>query len=114
MNELKKEELASKHFIKRFALESYASYLAYQQKNDTASRREETIPAAEYVKSNASLFRLWLLNGTATPRFLLMVFCFMNRLDFLAVYVLTVGMVWTVVLLYFQKRNLRRLHKTFA
>lgn len=114
MLELKKEELASKNFIKRFSLKSYASYLAYQQKNDRTSSREETIPAAEYVKSNATLFKLWLLNGTATPRFLLMIFCFMDRLDFLAVYVLTIGMVWTIALLFFQKRTLSRLQKTFA
>jgi hypothetical protein len=97
-------ELVEGHSFRLFVLRRYAEYITLQQKFQSAIDAMESVPSTRYVEANSMLSRLWSLNGTATPRFLMALFCVLHRLDFLVVYVLIVGMAWTIVLLALQKR----------
>ncbi len=111
MEDLAKVELVKGSSFQRFVLSSYASYLSTQQKLQGGNDALEHVPPARYVKANSKLIRFWCMNGSATPRFLMAVFCLFNRLDFIVVYILIIGMAWTLTLLAVQKATDRRLRR---
>lgn len=111
MHDLRDAELVGRNSFRRFVLRSYASYLAVQEKTQKSADELEHVPSTQYVEANSKLIRLWCLNGSATPRFLMAIFCFFNRLDFIVVYILIVGMAWAMILLAVQNLTDRRLRR---
>ncbi|NNG27712.1 MAG: hypothetical protein HKM87_09310, partial [Ignavibacteriaceae bacterium] len=88
----------------RFILSSYIIYSTLQTKVQPKQAKIDMSLSGEYIKSNTFLLRLWCFNGTATPKFLSVVFCFFNRLDLFIAYVLVIGTLWSLSLLVLQKK----------
>lgn len=88
----------------RFMLSSYIIYTTLQTKVQPKQVKIDMSLSEEYVKNNSFLLRLWCFNGTATPKFLSVVFCFFNRLDLFIAYVLVIGTLWSLFLLVLQKK----------
>ena len=88
----------------RFMLSTYIIYSTLQTKIQPKQVKIDMGLSDQYVKSNSFLLRLWCMNGTATPKFLSVVFCLFNRLDLFIVYVLVVGTLWSIFLLVLQKK----------
>ncbi len=88
----------------RFMLSTYIIYSKFQTRVQPKQVMIDKNLSEQYVKSNSFLLRLWCLNGTATPKFLSVIFCFFNRLDLFIAYVLVIGTLWSLILLVLQKR----------
>ena len=88
----------------RFILSAYIIYSTLQTKVQPKHAKIGTSLSGEYVKNNSFLLRLWCFNGTATPKFLSVAFCFFNRLDLFMAYVLVIGTLWSLFLLVLQKK----------
>lgn len=88
----------------RFILSAYILYSTLQTKVQPKQTKIDMSLSDEYVKNNSFLLRLWCFNGTATPKFLSVVFCFFNRLDIFIAYVLVIGTLWSLFLLVLQKK----------
>ena len=93
----------------RFLLSSYIIYSTLQTKVQPEQSKIGASLSEEYVKNNSLLLRLWCLNGTATPKFLSVVFCFFNRLDLFIAYVLVIGTLWSLFLLLLQKKAKKKI-----
>lgn len=106
--------VGSSKLVQRIALRGNLAYHTVQRTMQRSLHQLDRVPVAEYLKANSLLVRLWCLNGSATPRFLMVVFCFFNRPDLLVAYVLIVGTLWTGLLLACQKRGDRQLLRRFA
>lgn len=100
--------------FKLFALRFYYKYLSILQKSRPETNAAGAVPSEVYVRENARLFRLWVLNGTVTPRFLLMFCCFLDRPDFFVWYLLSVSVIATTLLNMAQQQNNRRLAQRYA
>lgn len=97
--------------FQRIALRAYASYLRMLRSMLNADSLDE-VRAETYVLKNSLLIRLWCLNGSATPRFLLGILCFFNRLELLPAYLLIAGTGWTLTVLLMQQRSDRHLARS--
>lgn len=113
LHDLANAEREEQSTFHKFVLRSYAWYLAMQQRTQKGANAMDRVPSTQYVEANATLIRLWCLNGSATPRFLMVIYCIFNRPDLILAYLLTVGMVWALVMLTVQKLNDRRLRRVF-
>ena len=95
--------------LNRFMLSSYIIYSTLQTKVQPKQVKIDMSLSGEYVKNNSFLLRLWCFNGTATPKFLSVVFCFFNRLDLFIAYVLIFGTLWSLSLLFLQKKAKKKI-----
>ena len=93
----------------RFMLSSYIIYSTLQTKMQPKQVKIDMNLSEEYLKNNSFLLRLWCFNGTATPKFLSVVFCFFNRLDLFIAYVLIFGTLWSLSLLLLQKKAKKKI-----
>ncbi|MBI4427840.1 MAG: hypothetical protein HY562_01850, partial [Ignavibacteriales bacterium] len=86
--------------IEKFALAMYLYYLTMQSK--IQAREQSPIHSHTYVTANSNIIRFWCLNGSATSRFLIVVACVMNHVEFFVGYVLVFGTLWSLSLQAFQ------------
>ena len=89
----------------RFMLSTYIIYSTLQSIIQPKQVKIDMNLSEQYVKRYSFLLRLWCFNGTATPKFLSVVFCFFNRLDLFIAYVLFIGTLWSLILLVLQKKT---------
>ena len=90
-------------WFKRLIMRLYRTYAEYQLGTQRRGLNVASLTPQEYLRRNETIVRLWCLNGSATPRFLFVVSCFMNRLEWLPIYILVPSTLWTIVLLIIQR-----------
>lgn len=99
--------------VKRFLLSLYIIYSKMQNAKRKITEEETAIPPEEYVKRNTFLVRFWNLNGLSTHGFVLIIFAFLNRLDWFIWYILFFGNFWTLFIWLVQKSNDKKVEKLY-
>lgn len=90
-------------------LSTYIIYSSLQSMIQPKQAKIDMNLSKQYVKSNSFLLRLWCFNGTATTKFLSVIFCFFNRFDLFLAYVLIIGTLWSLILLVLQKKTEKKI-----
>lgn len=94
-------------YFEKFLISIYLSYCK-AQKNSTKPV-EVNVSPEEYKSKNKLLLRLWSWIGSTTHMVALIIFSFMNRIDLYLIYTVTIGNLFFIILLIWQKMVLKNL-----
>jgi hypothetical protein len=91
----------------KFLVNIYLKYCSLQKKS--ASHVELNVTPEVYKQKNKTLLRLWSWIGSTTHLTLVIIFCFVNRLDIYLIITIILGNLIFLVLLLVQKSVIKKL-----